>query len=96
MPSYLYRCPNCGTEHSITARMEEARIPPRCSCTCPTQPMQRIYGHMVGITYGAAGRQVFHDGYEGHGETTRETGELWVKRARAAGLDPEPVGTRWV
>ena len=95
MPSYPYRCPNCGTHTSIYAPMDGPRPVPRCSCTRPQVAMQRIYGVNVGLTF-AGGRQVFHDGYEGHGETTKETAELWVKQARAAGLDPEPVGTRWV
>lgn len=94
MPSYLYACADCGHEQSITTRMDDQRTPPYCACN--SLPMERVYGTGVGLTYGAAGRQVFHDGYEGHGETTSETADLWTSRARKAGLDPEPVGTRWV
>jgi hypothetical protein len=56
--------------------------------------MDRIFGD-VAFQY-TVGRDTFHNGFEGHGETTRETAELWQKKARAAGLDPVPVGTRWV
>lgn len=96
MPRYDFMCPHCEQTHTRLAPMDESQVAPTCSCTCPPAPMNRLYGTGVDFTFGAAGREVFHNGYEGQGETIRETGEKWRADARAAGLDPEPVGQRWV
>ena len=88
MPRYDWLCPNCEQTHTHLGPMSESHVAPKCSCACPPAEMQRIYGQGVGITYGAAGRQVFREGYEGHGETIRETEQKWVQDARSAGLDP--------
>ena len=92
MPSYRYRCPECRKEQSITTRMDDFRSPPYCACN--NMPMDRLYGD-VNFQF-RGGRDVFRDGIEGTGETVRETADRWVSDAKAAGLDPEPAGTRWV
>ena len=89
MPRYDFICPNCEQTHTrLDVPMSECQNAPTCSCTCPPARMERIYGQGVGIKYGEAGRTVFREGYEGQGETVRETEQKWVSDARRAGLDP--------
>lgn len=43
------------------------------------------------------GRADFHDGYEGNGETHRETGDRWRREFKERhGRELEPAGARWI
>lgn len=98
MPTYLHRCPIHG-DFELERGMDETRRLEGCikptgrrigdtdlPCCLPSPKV--LSGH-IHFKYG---KDVFHDGPNGTGETVKETADRWVADARARGLDPEPSG----
>jgi putative FmdB family regulatory protein len=84
MPTYTYRCGNCGDrdiQHSIH---EDART----TCESCDAPVRRLIGNPA-ITF-AGGREFFST------TTISEALAQGMKDIRDSGGTPEPVGTRWV
>lgn len=88
MPSYEFRCDTCGHTKFITCSMEERDQAVSCD-PCKGLPMARVLS-VSGFHYPYGGREEFH------GPTIRERQERQISEAKSVGLDPEPVGTRWV
>jgi hypothetical protein len=96
MASYTFRCSTHGDFQVEQPMAETTRFAVHlgvdgkwCGRECP-----KVLGGALQFTYG---RDNFHDGPEGTGETVRETAERWRREYREHhGRDPEPVGQRWV
>jgi putative FmdB family regulatory protein len=91
MALYTFRCDTHGDFPLEQPMAETTRTAscPLCGSNC-----SKVLGGALQFTYG---RDAFHDGVEGGGETLRETGARWRREFREYhGRDVEPVGTRWV
>lgn len=91
--TYTFRCPAHG-DFQVQQPMATT-TPSHC---CPVSRCRRVALKVLGgalqFTYG---RQNFHDGPDGTGETVREVGARWRGEYKAQhGRDIEPVGARWV
>jgi hypothetical protein len=62
----------------------EAEVTPRRGAICFACHIKTI---RLGFTHGKA---------DFHGPTIKERQDKQISNARAAGLDPQPVGSRWV
>lgn len=83
MAVYKYRCAIDG-DFLVEQSMRETTMQtwcPECGGLCP-----KVLSSNIQFTYG---RDTFHSGVEGTGETVGETQKRWLADARAAGLEPE-------
>lgn len=91
MALYTFRCPEHG-DFDVEQPMAETTRTAHCT-TCGGGECPKVLGGHLHFTYG---RDQFHDGPMGDGQTLRETQRDWLTSARAAGLEPEGVGYRHI
>lgn len=86
MPNYSYRCNRCGHTRDVVRPMADSAAITICD-HCEKGPMDKLFSASFHYAYG---REQFH------GPTIGERQEEQFRVARAAGIEPEPAGARWV
>lgn len=81
MPNYLHRCSKCGNEQNDLRGMTDPA--PVVKCSECNLDMPQVMKASFQFTYG---KENFH------GPTIGERATHQIETARAAGLDPVPVG----
>jgi putative FmdB family regulatory protein len=84
MPTYTYRCPDCG-DKDITHSIHDAALTECAECGAP---VKRLIGNPM-VTF-QGGRNFFRN------TTIKTELEKGMQEIRDAGGTPEPIGKRWV